>query len=214
MPSSLSRVARRLRRGSPIVVVSGLPRSGTSMAMRMLEAGGLPLVIDGIRTADADNPNGYYELEAVKALDKGGDAKWLAGVRGKAVKIVSHLVTWLPEAYDYQVLFMERSLDEVMASQDKMLVNRDRVADAGDAAQVRSGYERHLEQTRRFLAARGCFSTLYLPYREVVEQPLPAARRIEAFLGRGLDVAAMAGVADRGLSPQSYRPLAVPQAGK
>ncbi len=132
------------------------------MAMRMLEAGGLLLVIDGIRTADDDNPNGYYELEAVKALDKGGDTAWLAGARGKAVKIVSHLVTWLPETYDYQVLFMERSLDEVMASQDKMLVNRDRVADAGDDARIRSGYERHLEQTKRFLAGRACFSTLYL----------------------------------------------------
>src|SRR4029077_19007967 len=104
MPSSLSRLVRRLRHGSPIVVVSGLPRSGTSMAMRMLEAGGLSPVIDGIRTADDDNPNGYYELEKVKALDKGGDTAWLAGARGKAVKIVSHLVTWLPETYDYQVL--------------------------------------------------------------------------------------------------------------
>ena len=158
--------------------------------------------------ADDDNPHGYFELEAVKELDKGGDTEWLAGARGKAVKIVSPLLTWLPEAYDYQVIFMERSLDEVIASQDKMLANRDRVADAGDDAQVRSGYERHLEQTRRFLAARGCFSTLYLPYREVVEQPLPAARRIEAFLRRSLDVAAMAGVADRGLYPQSHRPLA------
>jgi hypothetical protein len=180
------------------------------MAMRMLEAGGLPLVIDGIRTADDDNPNGYYELEVVKALDKGGDTAWLARARGKAVKIVSHLVTWLPETYDYQVLFMERSLDEVMASQDKMLVNRDRVADAGDDVRIRVAYERHLEQTKRFLAGRACFSTLYLPYREVVEQPLPAAKRIEAFLGRGLDVDAMAGVADRGL----YRNRATSTSGR
>jgi hypothetical protein len=169
------------------------------MAMRMLEAGGLPLVIDGIRTADDDNPNGYYELEMVKALDKGGETAWLAGARGKAVKIVSHLVTWLPETYDYQVLFMDRSLDEVMASQNKMLANRDRVSDAGDDARIRSGYERHLEQTKRFLAGRRCFSTLYLPYRDVVEQPLPAAKRIEAFLGRPLNADAMAAVADQQL---------------
>jgi hypothetical protein len=169
------------------------------MAMRMLEAGGVPLVIDGIRTADDDNPHGYYELEAVKSLDKGGPADWLAESRGKAVKIVSHLVTWLPETFDYQVIFMERSLEEVMASQKKMLVNRARLDDAGDDARIRSGYERHLEQTKRFLAGRACFSTLYLPYREVVEQPLPVARRIEAFLGRDLDVPAMTGVADRGL---------------
>jgi len=199
MPSALSGLVRRFRRGSAIVIVSGLPRSGTSMAMRMLEAGGVPLVIDGIRKADGDNPNGYYELEAVKSLDKGGPVDWLAESRGKAVKIVSHLVTWLPETFDYQVIFMERSLDEVMASQQKMLVNRDRVADAGDDARIRSGYERHLEQTKRFLAGRACFSTLYLPYREVVEHPAAASRRIEAFLNRGLDVSAMAGVADRDL---------------
>src|SRR4051812_1120245 len=127
--ASLSRVIRRIRRGAPIIVVSGLPRSGTSMAMRMLDAGGVPVVVDGVRTADEDNPNGYYELESVKGLDKPGDTAWLRDARGKAVKIVSHLVTWLPETFDYQVLFMERSLDEILASQNKMLVHRERSAD-------------------------------------------------------------------------------------
>ena len=187
-------------RGAPIVLVTGLPRSGTSLAMRMLEAGGVPVVADGLRTADEDNPNGYYELEAVRGLDKTADASWLADAKGKAVKVVSHLVTWLPDRHDYQVIFMERSLDEVMASQNKMLVNRDRTEDRGDDQKIRAAYQRHLEQTKRFLAGRSCFSTLYLPYRAVVEQPHEAAQRIAEFLGRLLDVEAMAKVADQSLN--------------
>ena len=102
-------VLRRVRRGKPIVVVSGLPRSGTSMAMKMLEAGGLPILTDGIRAADISNPKGYYEYEPVKQLDKGGEPVWLADARGQAVKIISFLLTYLPETYDYQVIFMQQA---------------------------------------------------------------------------------------------------------
>ena len=132
---------RRLRAGAPIVVVSGLPRSGTSMMMRVLAAGGVPTMVDGIRTADVSNPNGYFEFEPVKGLDKAGDLAWLPEARGKAVKIISFLLTHLPETYDYQVLFMHRDLAEVMASQRKMLAQRgepESLADeAGDAAALR-----------------------------------------------------------------------------
>ena len=96
----LQRAVRRARYGRPIVVVSGLPRSGTSMAMKMLHAGGLEVVTDGIRAADESNPKGYYELEAVKGLDKKVDTAWLKDARGKAVKIISFLLTWLPEHHD------------------------------------------------------------------------------------------------------------------
>ena len=111
---------RRLYRGRPIVVVSGLPRSGTSMAMKMLDAGGMPLVTDGVRSADISNPNGYYEFEPVKDLER-GEAAWLADARGKAVKIVSPLLTYLPESFDYQVIFMRRPLAEIVDSQHAML---------------------------------------------------------------------------------------------
>src|SRR5213593_4363024 len=121
---SFDHVVRRLRYGKPIVVVSGLPRSGTSMAMKMLEAGGMPILADGIRTPDISNPKGYYEFEPVKGLDKGGDVAWLAEARGKAVKIISFLLTWLPEHYDYRVIFMQRDLREVLASQNAMLAHR------------------------------------------------------------------------------------------
>ena len=121
---SLERLVRRLRYGRPIVIVSGLPRSGTSMMMQMLHAGGLEILTDAVRTPDGSNPKGYFELEAVKDLDKGGSPAWLAAARGKAVKIVSSLVRWLPESHDYQVIFMQRNLDEVVASQNKMLADR------------------------------------------------------------------------------------------
>lgn len=200
------RLARRIRYGTPITVVSGLPRSGTSMAMKMLEAGGMAILTDGTRPADAHNPNGYYELEAVKRLDKGGDAAWLADAHGRAVKVVSFLLTWLPETHNYRVIFMDRSLDEVMASQNKMLVQRGHSALAADDDSTRLHYQRHLEQTMRFLASRRCFSTLTLGYSDAVQRPRDAAERIRAFVGIRLDVAAMAAVAEPALHRNRREP--------
>ena len=113
--SFLSRLFGRQPTGEPIIVVSGLPRSGTSMLMRMLSAGGLNLVVDGIRTADKDNPNGYFELEKVKELDKGSDTSWLADARGKGLKIISFLLPHLPDAYRYRIIFLRRSISEERA---------------------------------------------------------------------------------------------------
>ena len=93
--------------GDPIIVVSGLPRSGTSMLMRMLAAGGIDLVVDGRRAPDADNPKGYYELERVKGLDKTADTSWLADTRGKGLKVISFLLQHLPPTYDYKVIFLK-----------------------------------------------------------------------------------------------------------
>lgn len=186
---------RRLRRGRPIVVVSGLPRSGTSMAMAMLQAGGLEVVTDGLRAADASNPKGYYELERVKELDKPGDHAWLADARGKAVKIISFLLTYLPESYDYQVIFMRRDLDEIVASQNTMLEARGEARGAGDA-RLKALYAEHLAQVERFLSRRACFSTLRLDYANVLTAPAEEAARVNAFLGGRLDQAKMAAVAD------------------
>jgi len=191
---------RRLRRGKPIIVVSGLPRSGTSMAMRMLEAGGLPLVTDGLRSADASNPNGYYEFEPVKDLDKPGDHAWLRGARGKGVKIISLLLTHLPESFDYQVVFMQRDLDEIIASQDEMLVARGEAQGAEDD-RMHALYGEHLARVDRFLSQRSCFSTLRLPYAGVLATPAAEAARLNEFLGGQLDVTRMAAVAE----PKLYR---------
>jgi hypothetical protein len=106
MISPFSKMIRRLRYGPPVVIVSGLPRSGTSMAMKMLDAAGVPLMVDGIRTADEDNPKGYYELEHVKTLDKGSDKGWVKDARGKAVKIISFLLKDLPPDHNYKIILM------------------------------------------------------------------------------------------------------------
>ena len=191
---------RRLRRGKPIIVVSGLPRSGTSMAMRMLEAGGLPLVTDGLRSADASNPNGYYEFEPVKDLDKPGDHAWLRGARGKGVKIISLLLTHLPESFDYQVVFMQRDLDEIIGSQDKMLAARGE-AQGAEGDRMRALYSEHLARVDRFLSQRSCFATLRVPYAGVLANPAAEAARLNEFLGGQLDVTRMAAVAE----PKLYR---------
>jgi hypothetical protein len=168
------------------------------MAMAMLEAGGIPVVTDGRRAADASNPKGYYEYEPVKDLDKPGDHAWLAGARGKAVKIISFLLTHLPETFDYEVIFMQRDLNEVLASQNRMLESRGEPGGAADD-RMREVYEQHLAQVERFMRSRACFATLPLAYAAVVAAPSVEAARINAFLGGRLDVARMAAVADRAL---------------
>jgi hypothetical protein len=188
---------RRIRYGRPIVVVSGLPRSGTSMMMRMLAAGGVTVLEDGVRTADVSNPNGYFEFEPVKELDKDGDLTWLPGARGKAVKIISLLLTWLPETYDYRVIFMHRALDEVLASQQAMLERRGEVD--GAPARAREIYTAHLAQVERFMAARSCFRVLPVQYREAVADPAAAAARVADLVGRPLDYAAMVEAVDGSL---------------
>ena len=195
VPGSL---LRRLIRGRPIVVVSGLPRSGTSMAMKMLHAGGVPVLPDGLRAPDASNPNGYLELERVKSLDKPGHTAWLAGARGKAVKVISFLLTHLPDSYDYQVVFMQRALDEVIASQNQMLESRGADPGAPDD-RTRALYTEHLAQVERFLAHRPCFSTLVLRYDDTLKAPREQAARLNAFLGGKLDVEKMAAVTEPAL---------------
>lgn len=115
---------QRFRYGAAVVVVSGLPRSGTSLLMNMLAAGGLPVLTDGVRAADADNPHGYFELERVKNLEHDADKAWLRDARGRGVKVISHLLKELPADNYYKVLFSVRDLGEVVASQNTMLRHR------------------------------------------------------------------------------------------
>ena len=192
----LTRLSRRLRYGLPIVVVSGLPRSGTSMAMKMLQAGGLPLLTDGARPSDDSNPDGYFEFEPVKQLDKNGDLGWLRNARGKGVKVTSWLVTWLPESYDYRVIFMQRDLDEVIASQNAMLLQRGEPRGIEDPDSMRQIYGRHLDQVHRFLEEHNCFTTLTVNYAEVVERPSVEAKRLAEFLHQRLDIGRMAAAVD------------------
>lgn len=198
--SVIQKTYRRLRYGDPLVVVSGLPRSGTSMMMQILEAAGLEIVADFERAADPDNPEGYYELERVKKIDGGGDVAWLADVRGKVIKIVSHYLKYLPDENNYRVIFVHRDLDEVLASQAKMLERRGEGAGVDDA-RMKQLYGEHLAEAAHELAARPCFDTLDLRHRDTVRDPMEAAARINRFLGGDLDEEAMAAA----VNPDLYR---------
>lgn len=184
-------------RGS-IVIVSGLPRSGTSMVMRMLEAGGLEVVTDRMRPPDDDNPAGYYEDERVKQLQD-GHHEWLDGAVNKAVKVVSPLLEYLPPRHSYRLIFMLRAMNEILASQRRMLRRAGQEAAREDDETLGAVYESHLSRVQSWLAARANMDTLYLRYRDVMDEPEQSAVRISRFVGRALDRGAMARVVDRGL---------------
>lgn len=184
----------------PVIVVSGLPRSGTSMMMKMLEAGGMLPVTDKIREADTDNPKGYYEFERVKQLDK-GDVAWLPDAQGKVVKIISALLKHLPADYEYRVIFMRRNMPEILASQRKMLVRRGENADDMDDAKMAALFEKHLQSTIQWVETQPNISLLYVHYSDMLSDPVPQIKRVNEFLNGRLDEAAMAGVVD----PALYR---------
>jgi hypothetical protein len=198
MAGFLQRSLRKLKHGAPIVVVSGLPRSGTSMCMKMLEAGGVPLLMDGIRTADEDNPKGYFELEKVKELDKSDEKEWLKEARGKAVKIISFLLKDLPEDNNYRILFMVRNIEEVLASQAKMLDRRGEVDETEDD-RMTDIYAGHLAQVRRLLKMGPQFEVMDIKYKDALNDARHTAERIKAFLDLPMDIDKMTGVVDERL---------------
>ncbi|HCR19679.1 MAG TPA: sulfotransferase family protein [Candidatus Latescibacteria bacterium] len=184
-----------------IAVVSGLPRSGTSMMMQMLEAGGMVILTDRIRVADEDNRKGYYEYEKVKSLKS--DQNWLADASGKVVKIISELLKYLPGSYTYKIVFMERDILEVLASQDQMLLRRGiEAAGEVDNSQIAQIFEKHLAETRSWLEQKPSMETLYINHNDVLGSPLIQAESINEFLGNSMDVVRMASVIDRGLYRQ------------
>lgn len=179
-----------------IVLVSGLPRSGTSMVMQMLRAGGLEILTDGLRGGDEDNPRGYFEDERVKALAKTGDNSWIAEARGKALKVVSLLLRHLPETHRYRVLFVHRALGEVLASQATMLARRNQPRTISDREMARV-FESHLAGVRQMLAASPRFEVLDLHHENILADPVREARRIREFLECALHVDEMAAAVDR-----------------
>ena len=183
-----------------ITIVSGLPRSGTSMMMKMVDAGGIPPVTDALRAADEDNPKGYYEFERVKQMDK-GDTAWVPEARGKAVKVISALLKHLPATEQYRVIFIRRNIDEILASQRKMLIRRGEDPDKQDDAQMKVLFEKHVRGVEQWLAGRGNVRTLYVHYSDMLGDPRPQIERVNAFLGGKLDTAQMAEVVD----PALYR---------
>ncbi len=130
-----------------ITIVTGLPRSGTSLMMQILNKSELDIFSDGIRQKDISNPEGYYELEAVKGIVR--DNSFLKNALGKVVKIVAPLPIYMDKSLSYRVIFMRREIDEVLKSQEKML-NKDQVS---EREKFRTIYEMHLKKTYSFFYA-------------------------------------------------------------
>ena len=183
-----------------VTIVTGLPRSGTSMMMRMLESGGMPVLVDHLRTPDEDNPRGYYEFEPVKQIET--DQAWLADANGKAVKMVAALLKHLPTNYRYRIIFMRRNLQEVLASQRQMLVRKGETADELADGQMEAMFAKHVARIQAWLAQQHNMDVLYVQYGEVLERPAEQAARINRFLGDSLDTAGMQTAVDSRLYRQ------------
>ena len=183
-----------------IIVVSGLPRSGTSMMMKMLEATGISVLTDEIREADEDNLKGYYEDERAKTLHK--DNSWISEAEGKAVKVISYQLPHLPPDHQYRILFMERKIEEVLASQRKMMERRGESQDDVPDSAMAAIFQKHLDETDAWLKNKSNIKTLYISYNETLDDPEKTSEKISEFLGQELDIEKMMQVVDHRLYRQ------------
>ncbi|NLH17979.1 MAG: sulfotransferase [Phycisphaerae bacterium] len=184
---------------SYLTIVSGLPRSGTSMMMQVLCAGGLEALVDHQRKADQDNPRGYFEFEAVKKTKQ--DPSWLMGSHGKVVKMVYRLLYDLPREYEYRVVFLRRDLKEVLASQNKMLQRLGKNPTPVPEDQMEDLFRKQLADFDRWIAGRRNFSILNVEYKKMVSDPRPQCEQINRFLDGRVNVETMVSVVD----PNLYR---------
>ena len=152
-----------------IIVVSGLPRSGTSLMMQMLQAAGIPVLIDDHRPPDESNPKGYFEFEPVKSLAE--DASWLPLAKGKAVKIISHLLPYLPEHFQYKIIFMNRDLKEIIRSQNKMLDRFGKAKGELSEAKLAERYALHLHQIHQWLKQRPDITFADISFNHLIQSP-------------------------------------------
>lgn len=182
-----------------ITIVSGLPRSGTSMMMQAIEAGGIPALTDHIRKEDEDNPKGYYEFEPVKKTKK--DSSWVPGARGKVVKMVYSLLYDLPDGHEYRVVFIRRNMDEVLASQRKMLERSGKQGAKVSDEKLAELFHSQLEAFDRWITTQKNFSILRVNYRDMIDSPRFQCERINNFLDGVLDIEASVSAVD----PSLYR---------
>jgi hypothetical protein len=180
-----------------ITIVSGLPRSGTSLMMQMLDAGGMPVLTDGERKPNIDNPKGYLEWERIKQLPK--EPSLIAEAEGKVVKVISQLILSLPAGHEYRIIFMQRPLPEVLRSQDEMLRRRGNADSIGDNSAIEEHFQRHLIDVNKWLAGQANTHVARVHYHRVLREPQAVAEEVAAFLGVSLDVAAMVAQVDGSL---------------
>jgi hypothetical protein len=191
---------RKTGKENKIVVVSGLPRSGTSLMMSMLDAAGFPPMQDHIRTADEDNPKGYYEYERVKQMPE-GDTAWLKDAKGKAVKVITALLKHLPKKYKYEVIVMRREISEILASQRKMLERRGEDPNKVADQEMSDLFSRHFDEVMEWVKAQRNIRYVDISFNQLLKSPEEQVEKINQFLGGELDTAAMLSKID----PKLYR---------
>jgi len=170
-------------------IVSGLPRSGTSLMMKMLEEGGLVPLTDNIREADIDNPRGYYELERVKKLPD--DTDWLPDARGRVVKVLAELIKHLPDGYRYRIVFMMRDLDEIISSQRKMMVRRGEDPDTVPDEEMKGLLRAYLRNLKVFVNSHSNMEVCYISYNDLMTDPELSIEEISGFFNGELDTKKM-----------------------
>ena len=180
-----------------ITIVSGLPRSGTSLMMQMLVAGGMTPLSDGERRADIDNPKGYLEWERIKQLPK--DPTLIAEAEGKVVKVISQLLLSLPLTHEYRIIFMQRPLAEVMKSQEEMLKRRGTADPSVDPAAITRAFQTHLYEVNTWLNGKPNLAVLRMHYHSLLKEGADAAQKIVTFLNLPLNIDAMTQQVDQNL---------------
>ncbi len=168
------------------------------MMMQMLEAGGMKILTDNIRKSDKDNPKGYYEFEKVKQIKN--DQSWLENARGKAAKIISFLLKYLPEKHQYKIIFMERRMEEILISQKQMIINQKKSNKIDDQQMMKSFY-RHLEQIKKWLKKQTNIEVLFLNYNQILKNPVKEIKKINQFLNHNLKAEKMV----KTINPRLYR---------
>lgn len=182
-----------------ITVVSGLPRSGTSLMMQILEASGYEILTDGLRKADENNLNGYYEYEHVKSLAK--DNSWMAEAEGKAVKIIAQLLPYLPEGFEYRIFYMERNLDEIVSSQSRMLGRLNKKVSPTDNNVLKSVFEKQSIAVIKQMTCRTDVSLLRVSFNGLMNNSESEIEALQRFsVGKISKEAVM-----RVINPEHYR---------
>jgi len=182
---------------SSIVIVSGMPRSGTSMLMKALKDGGLEPLTDGVRTPNEDNPNGYFEYEPVKNLKN--DNSWMKDAIGKSVKIIYKHLNLLPTDYQYKIIFVERNIDEIISSQKKMLINMGKKNTFSNQV-LKIVFEKEIQKTKQWLL-KNKFEVLYVWYNLILSDPKKQMERVKNFVESDVDLDKMVSTVD----PKLYR---------
>jgi hypothetical protein len=170
------------------------------MMMKILESAGIPPLTDGLRVADEDNPKGYYEYEQVKNLVE-GDTAWLSEAHGKAVKIISALLPYLPLNHQYRIVFMQRKIGEILSSQHKMLINRGVAPNSVCDSDMAASYLRHVKKTELWLKNTAGVQYINIDYNLMLSAPESHLLQLNRFFGGKLDMESMLA----GIDPMLYR---------